>query len=68
MVGVVAACGTVAVVLAMMVLSAAVAVVVEVVDVVVWVWVACAFTGAGRWPGWDSNPRPTDYESAALTG
>jgi integrase len=21
-----------------------------------------------RWGGWDSNPRPTDYESAALTG
>ena len=20
------------------------------------------------WGGWDSNPRPTDYESAALTG
>jgi hypothetical protein len=24
--------------------------------------------GAARWGGWDSNPRPTDYESAALTG
>lgn len=22
----------------------------------------------GRWGGWGSNPRPTDYESAALTG
>jgi hypothetical protein len=21
----------------------------------------------GAWPGWGSNPRPTDYESAALT-
>ncbi len=21
-----------------------------------------------EWGGWDSNPRPTDYESAALTG
>ena len=21
-----------------------------------------------RWGGWDSNPRPADYESAALTG
>ena len=21
-----------------------------------------------RWGGWGSNPRPTDYESAALTG
>jgi hypothetical protein len=26
-----------------------------------------AAPAAGRWPGWDSNPRPTDYESAALT-
>lgn len=24
--------------------------------------------GALWWGGWDSNPRPTDYESAALTG
>ena len=24
--------------------------------------------GDTRWGGWDSNPRPTDYESAALTG
>lgn len=24
--------------------------------------------GDARWGGWDSNPRPTDYESAALTG
>lgn len=24
--------------------------------------------GPCRWGGWDSNPRPTDYESAALTG
>ncbi len=23
---------------------------------------------AHEWGGWDSNPRPTDYESAALTG
>lgn len=23
---------------------------------------------SSRWGGWDSNPRPTDYESAALTG
>ena len=22
----------------------------------------------GRWGGWGSNPRPADYESAALTG
>lgn len=27
---------------------------------------ACIRTGG--WGGWDSNPRPTDYESAALTG
>jgi hypothetical protein len=24
--------------------------------------------GFSEWGGWDSNPRPTDYESAALTG
>ncbi len=24
-------------------------------------------TSAYEWPGWDSNPRATDYESAALT-
>ena len=24
--------------------------------------------GHDRWGGWGSNPRPTDYESAALTG
>ena len=24
--------------------------------------------GFGEWGGWGSNPRPTDYESAALTG
>jgi hypothetical protein len=23
---------------------------------------------AGSWGGWDSNPGPADYESAALTG
>ena len=26
-----------------------------------------SYTWDGGWPGWDSNPRPTDYESAALT-
>ncbi len=25
-------------------------------------------TCGSQWGGWDSNPRPTDYESAALTG
>jgi hypothetical protein len=29
------------------------------------VQVICAFLG---WGGWDSNPGPADYESAALTG
>jgi Glyoxalase-like domain len=24
--------------------------------------------GFGEWGGWDSNPGPADYESAALTG
>jgi hypothetical protein len=24
--------------------------------------------GFNEWGGWGSNPRPTDYESAALTG
>jgi hypothetical protein len=24
--------------------------------------------GFSEWGGWDSNPRPADYESAALTG
>jgi hypothetical protein len=24
--------------------------------------------GSDEWGGWGSNPRPTDYESAALTG
>ncbi len=24
--------------------------------------------GFEEWGGWGSNPRPTDYESAALTG
>jgi hypothetical protein len=24
--------------------------------------------GSGGWGGWDSNPGPADYESAALTG
>lgn len=31
----------------------------------------CVFAGqidSAEWGGWDSNPRPTDYESAALTG
>ena len=27
--------------------------------------VTCGFLG---WGGWDSNPGPADYESAALTG
>ena len=27
--------------------------------------VSCTFL---RWGGWDSNPGPADYESAALTG
>ncbi len=28
-----------------------------------------ALTGAlSKWGGWGSNPRPADYESAALTG
>ena len=29
---------------------------------------ADAGPGNRRWGGWGSNPRPTDYESAALTG
>lgn len=27
-----------------------------------------SFEHPSKWGGWDSNPRPTDYESAALTG
>jgi hypothetical protein len=27
-----------------------------------------AFPQVSRWGGWGSNPRPADYESAALTG
>ena len=31
----------------------------------VFLQVTCGFLG---WGGWDSNPGPADYESAALTG
>ena len=31
-------------------------------------WSHRFFTRSVWWGGWDSNPRPTDYESAALTG
>ena len=31
-------------------------------------WSDRFFTRSAWWGGWDSNPRPTDYESAALTG
>ena len=30
--------------------------------------VSAAPTVWGGWGGWGSNPRPADYESAALTG
>jgi hypothetical protein len=33
-----------------------------------WVKVRCIPAELGKWGGWGSNPRPADYESAALTG
>ena len=34
-------------------------------EIAVFYQVSCTFL---RWGGWDSNPGPADYESAALTG
>lgn len=31
-------------------------------------WSKRSCSQGAEWGGWDSNPRPTDYESAALTG